>query len=124
MGHKKIAGVLPELIETVQKEGLRVLWSCDPMHGNIQKTANGYKTRDFADILGELKHFFAIHQEKGTVAGGVHLELTGDDVTECTGGAERLTESSLEANYRTACDPRLNARQAIEMAFLIAGELQ
>ena len=124
MGQQRISEVLPPLIEAVESAGKRVLWSCDPMHGNIQKTGSGYKTRDFANILNELKHFFAIHREMGTIAGGVHLELTGDNVTECTGGAERISESTLEANYKTACDPRLNARQAIEMAFLIAGELQ
>lgn len=122
-GCSRLREHLPALIETVKKEGFRVLWSCDPMHGNTQKTASGYKTRDFADILCELQEFFAVHKEQGTIPGGVHLELTGDDVTECTGGAEKLTESSLKENYLTACDPRLNAKQALELAFLIAREL-
>jgi len=123
-GAKQIRQFLPELIDVVKKGGHNVLWSCDPMHGNIQSTSAGYKTRDFYDILSELRQFFDIHKEKGTIAGGVHLELTGDEVTECTGGAEQLNESHLEENYLTACDPRLNARQALEMAFLIAGELK
>jgi len=123
LGAEAITDLLPEFIQTVQQEGANVLWSCDPMHANIEVTSGGYKTRDFSRILKELQHFLAIHKAMNTVAGGIHLELTGDNVTECTGGAEELTEESLEKNYMTACDPRLNAAQALEMAFLLAKEL-
>ena len=123
MGADRIQELLPEIITAVKQEGANVLWSCDPMHANIEVTPNGYKTRDFSRILKELQQFLLIHRDYGTVAGGIHLELTGDSVTECTGGAEELTEKSLEKNYMTACDPRLNAAQALEMAFLLAKEL-
>lgn len=123
LGADRIAEVLPQLITAVREEGARVLWSCDPMHANVETTPKGYKTRNFSRIMQELQHFLAIHNEQGTVAGGIHLELTGDAVSECTGGAEALTESSLEQNYATACDPRLNAKQALELAFLLAKEL-
>ena len=122
-GAEVIDNELPQMIKSITDKGLNVLWSCDPMHENTTKTENGYKTRNFNAILKELKRFFAIHRELGTVAGGVHLELTGEDVTECTGGAEQLSIKSLEQNYATACDPRLNDKQAIEMAFLIASEI-
>jgi len=122
-GANVIDNELPSMIKAITTKGLNVLWSCDPMHENTTKTENGYKTRNFNAILKELKRFFAIHRELGTVAGGVHLELTGEDVTECTGGAEQLSIKSLEQNYATACDPRLNDKQAIEMAFLIASEI-
>ena len=123
MGADLISETLPGLIDTVTAEGANVLWSCDPMHANIEVTPNGYKTRDFSKILQELQQFLMIHKETNTIAGGIHLELTGDSVTECTGGAEELTEATLEKNYMTACDPRLNAAQALEMAFLLAKEL-
>jgi len=97
-----------------------VLWSCDPMHGNTITSATGYKTRPFDLILKEVRHFFEVHAAEGTYAGGVHLEMTGQNVTECTGGARAITESDLNDRYHTVCDPRLNAEQAIDLAFLLA----
>lgn len=123
-GADKIAAHLPQLIKAVKAAGRNVIWSCDPMHGNTEKTANGYKTRRFDNILSEVKQFFEIHKAEGTYAGGVHFEMTGQDVTECLGGAQDITESNLEERYKTACDPRLNASQALELAFLIAEELK
>jgi 3-deoxy-7-phosphoheptulonate synthase len=111
---------LPPLLRAVKKEGLNVLWSCDPMHANIRKTEGGHKTRSFDDILSELRCFFELHWAEGTVPGGVHFELTGEDVTECTGGARQLVDEQLGRNYLTTCDPRLNAEQSLEMAFQIA----
>jgi len=96
------------------------VWTCDPMHGNTIVAANGYKTRPFDLILKEVQSFFAIHGAEGTYAGGVHLEMTGQKVTECTGGARAITDADLQSRYHTVCDPRLNAEQAIEMAFLLA----
>ena len=96
------------------------MWSCDPMHGNTITAANGYKTRPFDRILQEVKTFFAVHAAEGTHAGGVHLEMTGQNVTECTGGARAITDDDLNDRYHTLCDPRLNAEQAIELAFLLA----
>lgn len=122
-GAPNIAKHLPGLIRTIKTHGYDVLWSCDPMHGNTSTTTGGYKTRDFALVVSELRDFLQIHKSEGTIAGGVHLELTGDNVTECTGGAEGLAASDLATNYQTACDPRLNARQALELAFLIAKEI-
>lgn len=122
-GAEQIGELLPPLIRKVNGAGASVLWSCDPMHGNAEVTSNGYKTRNFAKVFAETRDFMEIHKAEGTVAGGIHLELTGEPVTECTGGADRLTETSLQENYRTACDSRLNAKQAIELAFLIAKEL-
>jgi 3-deoxy-7-phosphoheptulonate synthase len=119
-GAEKIEAALPPLIRTVQREGRKVLWSCDPMHGNTIKSASGYKTRPFDRIVGEIKSFFAVHKGEGTYAGGVHLEMTGKDVTECTGGARAISEADLHDRYHTYCDPRLNAEQAIEVAFLVA----
>ncbi|WP_208348273.1 class II 3-deoxy-7-phosphoheptulonate synthase [Pseudaestuariivita rosea] len=114
---------LPRLIKTVREEGANVLWSCDPMHGNTIKSATGYKTRPFDSVLREVREFFAIHKAEGTVPGGVHFEMTGKDVTECTGGVRAVTEEDLSDRYHTACDPRLNASQALELAFLVAEEL-
>ncbi|MAN75629.1 MAG: 3-deoxy-7-phosphoheptulonate synthase class II [Rhizobiales bacterium] len=114
---------LPRLIETVKSEGRTVVWCCDPMHGNVVKASSGYKTRPFDRILSEVKSFFDIHREMGTIAGGVHVEMTGRDVTECTGGVSAVTEASLSDRYHTHCDPRLNASQALELAFLIAEEM-
>jgi 3-deoxy-7-phosphoheptulonate synthase len=119
-GADKIEAGLPPLIRAVQREGRRVLWSCDPMHGNTIKAANGYKTRPFERVVGEIKSFFAVHKGEGTHAGGVHLEMTGKNVTECTGGARAISEADLHDRYHTYCDPRLNAEQAIEVAFLVA----
>ncbi|MFD1911944.1 class II 3-deoxy-7-phosphoheptulonate synthase [Halodurantibacterium flavum] len=114
---------LPRLIRTVQDLGANVVWTCDPMHGNTIKSASGYKTRPFESVLREVREFFAVHKAEGTVAGGVHFEMTGQDVTECTGGVRAVTDENLSDRYHTACDPRLNASQALELAFLIAEEL-
>jgi len=114
---------LPRLIRTVREEGAEVLWSCDPMHGNTIKSASGYKTRPFESVLREVQEFFAVHNAEGTVPGGVHFEMTGQDVTECTGGVRAVTDEDLSDRYHTACDPRLNASQALELAFLVAEEL-
>ncbi|PHK94573.1 3-deoxy-7-phosphoheptulonate synthase class II [Pseudoroseomonas rhizosphaerae] len=123
MGAQKVASALPPLLRAVQKAGREVVWLCDPMHGNTH-TAGSYKTRSFDAILAELRGFFDAHQEVGTWPGGVHVEMTGSNVTECVGGAHRLTEADLSANYATFCDPRLNAEQALELAFLVAEELK
>lgn len=115
---------LPRLIKAVQDEGANVVWSCDPMHGNTIKSSSGYKTRPFDSILREVREFFGIHKAEGTVPGGVHFEMTGKDVTECTGGVRAVTDEDLSDRYHTACDPRLNASQALELAFLVAEELE
>jgi 3-deoxy-7-phosphoheptulonate synthase len=114
---------LPRLIRTVQEEGANVVWSCDPMHGNTIKSTSGYKTRPFDSVLREVQEFFDIHNAEGTIPGGVHFELTGQDVTECTGGVQAVADENLSDRYHTACDPRLNATQALELAFLIAEEI-
>ena len=119
-GADKVGESLPGLIRAVQREGRVVVWSCDPMHGNTITSTSGYKTRPFDRILSEVKSFFAIHAAEGTHAGGVHLEMTGQDVTECVGGARAITDEDLNDRYHTVCDPRLNAEQSIDMAFLIA----
>ncbi len=123
MGNQKIGEFLPPLVHAISREGQNVLWSSDPMHGNTLKSDSGYKTRRFNDILGELNQFFDIHKSEGTVAGGVHFEMTGQNVTECTGGAVQITDQDLADRYHTQCDPRLNADQVLEMAFLIADSL-
>jgi 3-deoxy-7-phosphoheptulonate synthase len=123
-GAGKVGDHLPRLIQTVREEGAQVLWSCDPMHGNVIKSSTGYKTRPFDSILREVQEFFAIHRAEGTVPGGVHFEMTGKDVTECTGGVRAVTDEDLSSRYHTACDPRLNASQSLELAFLVAEELQ
>ena len=120
MGADKIGENLPKILRELKREGLNIVYSIDPMHGNTVKTSNNYKTREFDKIISEVRSFFEIHKAEGTRAGGVHLEMTGQDVTECTGGALKLTESSLEQRYETQCDPRLNADQALELAFLMA----
>jgi 3-deoxy-7-phosphoheptulonate synthase len=114
---------LPRLIKAVQEEGANVLWTCDPMHGNTIKSASGYKTRPFDSVLREVREFFAIHKAEGTIPGGVHFEMTGQDVTECIGGVRAVTDENLSDRYHTACDPRLNASQSLELAFLVAEEL-
>jgi len=119
-GHDKIEAALPKLVRAVTREGHPVVWSCDPMHGNVIKAANGYKTRPFDRILAEVRGFFAVHRAEGTHAGGIHAEMTGQNVTECTGGAVDVTEQSLADRYHTHCDPRLNAGQSLELAFLLA----
>ena len=114
---------LPRLIRAVEEEGARVVWCCDPMHGNTVKSASGFKTRPFESVLREVQEFFAVHKAEGTVPGGVHFEMTGQDVTECTGGVRAVTDTDLSSRYHTACDPRLNASQSLELAFLVAEEL-
>jgi 3-deoxy-7-phosphoheptulonate synthase len=123
MGRRHIESQLPPLIETVARSGARVLWVCDPMHGNTVSTTSGRKTRRFDDIVDELRLSFAIHHAFGSALGGAHLELTGENVTECTGGSRGLTDSDLESAYQTQVDPRLNYEQALEIAFEIAGKL-
>ncbi|MGB7241068.1 MAG: 3-deoxy-7-phosphoheptulonate synthase class II [Sulfitobacter sp.] len=114
---------LPRLIKAVREEGANVLWTCDAMHGNTIKSSTGYKTRPFESVLREVRDFFAVHASEGTVPGGVHFEMTGQDVTECTGGIRAVSEEDLSDRYHTACDPRLNASQSLELAFLVAEEL-
>ncbi|HXZ68279.1 MAG TPA: 3-deoxy-7-phosphoheptulonate synthase class II [Alphaproteobacteria bacterium] len=123
-GAGKVEQGLPKLLRSVTREGRNVVWSCDPMHGNTIKAANGYKTRPIEAILSEVKSFFSVHRSEGTYAGGVHFEMTGQNVTECLGGVQAITESDLSARYHTHCDPRLNATQALELAFLTAEGLR
>ncbi|MCW8842096.1 MAG: 3-deoxy-7-phosphoheptulonate synthase class II [Rhodobacteraceae bacterium] len=122
-GAGNVAEHLPRLIKTVQEEGANVLWVCDPMHGNTIKSTSGYKTRPFDSVLREVREFFGVHKAEGTIPGGVHFEMTGQDVTECIGGVRAVTDGDLSARYHTACDPRLNASQSLELAFLVAEEL-
>ncbi|WP_138934117.1 class II 3-deoxy-7-phosphoheptulonate synthase [Roseovarius arcticus] len=122
-GAGKVAEHLPRLIECVRQEGAKVVWVCDPMHGNTIKSASGYKTRPFDAVLREVREFFAVHKAEGTIPGGVHFEMTGQDVTECIGGTADVTDENLSDRYHTACDPRLNASQSLELAFLVAEEL-
>ena len=119
-GHDKIEAGLPKLVRAVLREGHPVVWSCDPMHGNVIKAANGYKTRPFERILAEVRGFFAVHRAEGSFGGGIHAEMTGQNVTECTGGAIAITDEGLADRYHTHCDPRLNAAQSLELAFLLA----
>ena len=124
MGSENVQEKLGPLIRAVEREGKAVVWSCDPMHGNTITSSNGYKTRPFDRILSEVRGFFDVHNTEGTYAGGVHFEMTGQDVTECLGGAQAISEVSLADRYHTHCDPRLNASQALELAFLIADMLK
>ena len=124
LGADKVGDMLPAMVRAVKREGKSVVWSCDPMHGNTITSKSGYKTRPFDLILKEVRSFFAVHATEGTHAGGVHLEMTGQHVTECTGGAHAITDEGLNARYHTLCDPRLNAEQAIELAFLMADLLK
>jgi len=119
-GTKQIEKYLPHLIREIKKEGFKVVWSCDPMHGNTYTAASGHKTRNFNDIQQEIHCFFEIHWAEGSVPGGVHFELTGENVTECTGGGRNILDEQLQLNYQTNCDPRLNAEQSLELAFHIA----
>ena len=123
-GAGKIDKHLPELIRAVKREGRVVVWSCDPMHGNTVQSTSGYKTRPFDSILAEVRSFMSIHQAEGSYAGGIHVEMTGKDVTECTGGLRALSDKDLNDRYHTFCDPRLNATQALELAFLLAEEIK
>jgi 3-deoxy-7-phosphoheptulonate synthase len=124
MGADKAADKLPPLVRAIQREGRIVTWVSDPMHGNTLKSGTGYKTRKFNDILSEVKTFFAVHRAENTYPGGIHVEMTGQDVTECTGGLQDITDENLSSRYHTVCDPRLNASQALELSFLIADELK
>ena len=119
-GSERVKDILPKLIREIEREGSRVVWCCDPMHGNTYQSDYGQKTRNFSDILSEIRTFFQIHGAEGTIPGGVHLELTGDNVTECTGGSRKLLGQHLQQNYQTNCDPRLNAEQSVELAFELA----
>jgi 3-deoxy-7-phosphoheptulonate synthase len=123
-GADKVLEKLPRLVQAVEREGRVVVWSCDPMHGNTMKSSTGYKTRPFDRVLAEVRGFFAVHQGEGTHAGGIHVEMTGQDVTECIGGAQLIDESQLSSRYHTHCDPRLNATQSLELAFLVAETLK
>jgi len=123
MGAEKIRGVLPDLVEAVRDSGANPLWITDPMHGNGITTKNGYKSRRFDDVLDEVTGFFEVHRALGTHPGGLHVELTGDDVAECLGGSEQIDESTLEQRYESVCDPRLNHMQSLELAFLVAEQL-
>ena len=123
-GNENVRKYLPNLVDRVQSEGRLVVWSCDPMHGNTTKSADGTKTRPFDKILSEVKNNIQIHRAQGSWLGGIHLEMTGQNVTECTGGLDEISESDLKDRYHTHCDPRLNANQAIELAFLISDELK
>ncbi|MCC5993330.1 MAG: 3-deoxy-7-phosphoheptulonate synthase class II [Rhodobacteraceae bacterium] len=122
-GAGSVGDHLPRLIRAVQEEGANVLWTCDPMHGNTIKSSSGYKTRPFESVLREVREFFAVHNAEGSIPGGVHFEMTGKDVTECTGGLRAITDEDLSDRYHTACDPRLNASQSLELAYLVAEEL-
>ncbi|HUN51965.1 MAG TPA: 3-deoxy-7-phosphoheptulonate synthase class II [Candidatus Sulfotelmatobacter sp.] len=124
MGADKVEEKLPSLVRAVRREGRIVVWSCDPMHGNTLTSSTGYKTRPFDRILSEVRRFFAVHQAEGSYAGGVHVEMTGQDVTECLGGAQAIDEGKLADRYHTHCDPRLNASQSLELAFLTAEMLK
>jgi 3-deoxy-7-phosphoheptulonate synthase len=124
MGHENVEKYLPALIRSVQREGFSVVWSSDPMHGNTIKASSGYKTRPFDRILSEVRGVFDVHNAEGTYAGGIHVEMTGQDVTECLGGAQAIDDDGLSQRYHTHCDPRLNAMQALELAFLIAEALK
>ena len=124
MGADRVQEALPPLVQVVQREGREVVWSCDPMHGNTEKSANGYKTRRFDRILSEVRRFFEVHEAEGTYAGGIHVEMTGANVTECTGGAQAISEQDLADRYHTYCDPRLNASQSLELAFRLARMLR
>jgi 3-deoxy-7-phosphoheptulonate synthase len=122
-GYDQVERKLPPLVRALKREGRKVVWTCDPMHGNTI-TAGGYKTRPFERIMAEVQSFFAVHKAEGTHAGGIHIEMTGQEVTECTGGAQEITEERLSDRYHTHCDPRLNASQSLELAFLMAEALK
>ncbi len=124
MGHDQVETHLPRLIRAVQREGRKVVWSCDPMHGNTVKVTSGFKTRPFQHVMQEIERFFDVHWAEGTHPGGIHIEMTGQNVTECTGGANPVLEAALADRYHTHCDPRLNAEQSLEVAFLLAERLK
>jgi 3-deoxy-7-phosphoheptulonate synthase len=124
MGNTKVRDVLPGIIEKVRGTGRAVIWQCDPMHGNTVESTSGYKTRHFDRIVDEVQGFFEVHRALGSHPGGIHVELTGEDVTECLGGAQDISDADLHGRYETACDPRLNTQQALELAFLVAEMLR
>ena len=124
MGSDNISKILPNIIKTVKKTENKVVWACDPMHGNTIKASSGYKTRPLINIISEIEQFFKIHRQEGTYPGGIHLEMTGQDVTECIGGLREVTEDDLKSRYHTFCDPRLNASQSLELAFLLSDFLK
>jgi 3-deoxy-7-phosphoheptulonate synthase len=121
MGAARVRDALPPLVERVIAHGAQVAWVCDPMHGNTFEAPDGHKTRRFDDVVDEVAGFFEVHRALGTHPGGIHIEFTGDDVTECVGGGHPVTESDLNHRYETACDPRLNRSQSLDLAFLVAG---
>ena len=123
-GHDKVTDYLPKVINSIKTEGFNVVWCCDPMHGNTIKSNSGFKTRPFDYVLSEVQNSFAVHRSEGTYPGGVHFEMTGKDVTECTGGVQSIADEDLSLRYHTACDPRLNASQSLELAFLVAEQLK
>ncbi|PRX49533.1 3-deoxy-D-arabinoheptulosonate-7-phosphate synthase [Prauserella shujinwangii] len=124
MGNSKVRDVLPAIVEKVESSGHKVIWQCDPMHGNTHESSNGYKTRHFDRIVDEVQGFFEVHRKVGSYPGGIHVELTGEDVTECLGGAQDISDLDLSGRYETACDPRLNTQQSLELAFLVAEMLR
>jgi len=124
MGNGKVRDALPPIIEKVEASGHQVIWQCDPMHGNTHESSTGYKTRHFDRIVDEVQGFFEVHRALGTHPGGIHVEITGEDVTECLGGAQDISDSDLAGRYETACDPRLNTQQSLELAFLVAEMLR
>ncbi len=124
MGADKVREVLPTLVDKVERSGAKVVWVCDPMHGNTFESSTGYKTREFDQIIDEVRGFFEVHESLGSVPGGMHVELTGNDVTECLGGSEKILDADLEKRYETACDPRLNHQQSLELAFVVAEMLR
>ena len=124
MGAEQVSTKLPKIISSINKEGKIVVWACDPMHGNTVKASSGYKTRPLKNIISEIEQFFTIHRSEGSYPGGIHLEMTGQDVTECIGGIQEIKESDLKSRYHTYCDPRLNASQSLELAFLLSDFLK
>ena len=123
LGADKVGEMLPQMIRAVKREGKAVVWSCDPMHGNTISVPSGFKTRRFEDVMDEVRGFFEVHRELGTFPGGIHVEMTGDDVAECLGGSDPVDETAFAEHYETLCDPRLNHRQSLEIAFLVAEAL-
>ena len=124
MGSKLIDDLLPPILEKIKSANVNVVWSCDPMHANIEKSKSGFKTRNFNNILNEVKSFFKLHKKSGTYAGGIHVEMTGQNVTECIGGLQKISDKDLSSRYHTHCDPRLNASQSLELAFTMANYLK
>jgi 3-deoxy-7-phosphoheptulonate synthase len=124
MGSEAVRELLPPIVEAVTRSGHRVVWQCDPMHGNTEESPSGHKTRHFDRIMDEVEGFFEVHQQLGTHPGGIHVEHTGEDVTECLGGAQMISHSELSSRYETACDPRLNTQQALELGFLVVEMLR